>query len=283
MKKIIFITLIAAPLLLTGFHGSKAAFGACEGRGGVNCLAGPALFGYAQCYDNSTSSVLYSQAMECANDSSTGCVSPVIKGCISSSQVQDLQSRLDKYTKECELLYTPSVQYYTGCSFPSLQRQIQICNQEIQDYQADQQVYGSCIRNYYQVILENTSTTLSAQLKIQKQSCSLKQGYVWDNANNICVNMAPVAISSSSITANSSIPLKYDLKTNLGIGTSGSDVAVLQKFLQDKNFLKMPAGINPGYFGSLTKKALGDFQRTAGLPATGYCGVLTRAIINNSN
>ncbi|HUX35537.1 MAG TPA: peptidoglycan-binding domain-containing protein [Candidatus Paceibacterota bacterium] len=282
MKKIAFIILIAASALLAGFHGSEAASGVCEGHGGVNCLAGPAFSGYAQCYDNSTSSVLYSSAGECSSDAATGCTSPVATGCTSSFQLQGLKSKLDKYTKECDLLNDMPVQYYTGCSFPSLQRQIQICEQQIQDYQISQQTYGSCIRNYYQTILQNTSTTLNDQLKIQKQACLLKQDYIWDDANSACVNTAPVAASSSSAAASSSIPSKYYLKTNLGTGTSGSDVIILQEFLQSKNFLKIPAGVSAGYFGPLTKKALINFQKSAGLPATGYCGILTRAAINNS-
>jgi len=281
MKKTAFITLIVVPILLAGFRNSEAAPAACAGHGGVNCLAGPALFGYTECYDNSTSSVLYSQAGECISDKASGCVSPVAAGCVNSYQLQELQGRFDKYTRECQLLNSPTIQYYTGCSFPSLQRQIQVCGQQIQDYQLDQQAYGSCIKNYYRTILENTSTTLSAQLRIQKQECSLKQGYAWDASSSLCIGPVSVAANSFSAAASSSAAVYY-LKTNLGLGSSGNGVIILQRFLQIKNFLKLPAGTKEGYFGLLTKKALADFQKSAGLPATGYCGHLTKAAINSS-
>jgi hypothetical protein len=67
---------------------------------------------------------------------------------------------------------------------------------------------------------------------------------------------------------------------NLEIGDSGADVINLQKYLEKKGFLTMPQGVSEGYFGLLTKKALIVFQRVADIPATGYCGTITRGIIN---
>ena len=69
---------------------------------------------------------------------------------------------------------------------------------------------------------------------------------------------------------------------NLSIGSSGDDVSTLQGFLERKGYLTMPSGISNGYFGSLTKQALIAFQRSVGLPTTGYCGLMTKGAINGS-
>jgi peptidoglycan hydrolase-like protein with peptidoglycan-binding domain len=42
----------------------------------------------------------------------------------------------------------------------------------------------------------------------------------------------------------------------------------------------MPVGIVEGYFGNLTKQTLVAYQKSVGLPATGYCGPMTRLAIN---
>jgi peptidoglycan hydrolase-like protein with peptidoglycan-binding domain len=42
----------------------------------------------------------------------------------------------------------------------------------------------------------------------------------------------------------------------------------------------MPTGVGEGYFGGLTKRALIAFQQSVGLPDTGYCGPMTRGVIN---
>ena len=65
---------------------------------------------------------------------------------------------------------------------------------------------------------------------------------------------------------------------DLTVGASGSDVAELQAFLVSKGFLVMPAGVTPGYFGTLTQVALGKYQAANGIaPAAGYFGPMTRA------
>ena len=107
-----------------------------------------------------------------------------------------------------------------------------------------------------------------------KPLCFCDSGFVRNASDTECVPDAGFAAASSSVAA------VVNLTANLGLGASGNDVIVLQKFLQGKNFLKIPAGIKEGYFGPLTRKAVIDFQKSAGLPATGYCGPLTRAVIN---
>ena len=80
---------------------------------------------------------------------------------------------------------------------------------------------------------------------------------------------------SASILNSPSIP-SGDLK----LGSQGSLVVTLQKFLLTKN-----AGVNNGVvadgsFGLTTQKALAEYQASAGIkPATGYYGSITRAYI----
>jgi peptidoglycan hydrolase-like protein with peptidoglycan-binding domain len=67
---------------------------------------------------------------------------------------------------------------------------------------------------------------------------------------------------------------------NLSIGASGQNVIALQTFLIAKGFLTMSPGTSEGYFGNLTKQALVAYQKSVGLPATGYCGSMTRSAIS---
>lgn len=73
----------------------------------------------------------------------------------------------------------------------------------------------------------------------------------------------------------------FTLNQNLQLGDSGQAVIVLQKFLEFKKFLTLPNGVTEGYFGNITQLALIAFQRSIGLPATGYCGLMTRAAIDS--
>ncbi len=69
---------------------------------------------------------------------------------------------------------------------------------------------------------------------------------------------------------------------SLTIGSTGADVVALQGFLVEKGFLVMPAGTAMGYFGNLTKAALGAYQASVGItPSVGYFGPITMAYINS--
>jgi len=67
----------------------------------------------------------------------------------------------------------------------------------------------------------------------------------------------------------------FTFNVNLTLGSTGSDVIYLQRFL----------GITPetGYFGSETKMAVIGFQAANGIPTTGFVGPLTRAALNSMN
>ncbi len=75
---------------------------------------------------------------------------------------------------------------------------------------------------------------------------------------------------------------------NLSLNMTGVDVMNLQKLLNYLGFTIAKTGSgSPNnetkYFGMLTYKALVKFQRSAGLPSTGFFGPMTRAYIKNKN
>ncbi len=76
---------------------------------------------------------------------------------------------------------------------------------------------------------------------------------------------------------------KQDLKS----GQQTPEVELLQQFLNANGFIISQTGPgSPGhettYFGKATKSALAKYQKSVGLPATGYFGPMTRAkILNN--
>lgn len=92
---------------------------------------------------------------------------------------------------------------------------------------------------------------------------------------------APVPPPSLACTATPSVALTRAL----GKGSKGNDVTVLQNFLITKGYL--PFGNASGFFGSLTEKAVQDFQKanklvTSGSPSTtgyGNVGPGTRKLI----
>lgn len=66
---------------------------------------------------------------------------------------------------------------------------------------------------------------------------------------------------------------------NLTVGSHGSDVSALQKFLIAGGYLTIATSTD--YFGSLTAAALGAWQASVGIsPATGYFGSISRGKMN---
>jgi peptidoglycan hydrolase-like protein with peptidoglycan-binding domain len=56
---------------------------------------------------------------------------------------------------------------------------------------------------------------------------------------------------------------------------------MLQSFLVSKGFLVIPTGISMGQFGSLTRRAVAQYQASVGItPANGFFGPITRAHVN---
>lgn len=67
------------------------------------------------------------------------------------------------------------------------------------------------------------------------------------------------------------------ITSDLTVGSTGSQVVALQNTLVAGGYLTMPAGVAPGYFGSLTKAAVMAWQAANGVPSTGFVGPLSRA------
>ncbi len=70
-----------------------------------------------------------------------------------------------------------------------------------------------------------------------------------------------------------------DLSLLLKYGSRGTEVSALQTFLARDNTI-YPQGLVTGYFGSLTKSAVSNFQARNGLSHDGIVGPMTRAVIN---
>ncbi len=92
----------------------------------------------------------------------------------------------------------------------------------------------------------------------------------------IAALMAQLSAMSGGASASSAIT------SDLTVGSTGSQVVALQNSLVSGGYLMMPAGVAPGYFGSLTKSAVAKWQAAVGLPATGYFGPLSRAKFGGS-
>jgi peptidoglycan hydrolase-like protein with peptidoglycan-binding domain len=79
-----------------------------------------------------------------------------------------------------------------------------------------------------------------------------------------------------------SVPLLASADTlyrQLEIGMSGADVTALQTFLaQDPTIY--PQGLITGYFGSLTKSAVSNFQARNGISSVGRVGPATLPVLN---
>jgi len=84
-----------------------------------------------------------------------------------------------------------------------------------------------------------------------------------------------------------SIPSTGSYKVSLTTGSKGNNVTALQNFLKSQGVDIYPEGLVTGYFGNLTKAAVGRFQLKNGVvttardPGYGYVGPKTRAKINS--
>ena len=87
------------------------------------------------------------------------------------------------------------------------------------------------------------------------------------------------SIGAYLIEAKVAAATNHVFTNNLTVGIRGDDVSALQQLLISKGFLKI---ISPtGYFGTLTKTALGAWQKSESIsPAVGFFGPISRAKIN---
>lgn len=91
------------------------------------------------------------------------------------------------------------------------------------------------------------------------------------------------AVSTNAQAVSGSAAVTTQFNRNLTIGSTGADVAALQTILVSGGYLVMPAGVNMGYFGPLTRTAVAKWQAAVGIsPAAGYFGPISRAKLNAS-
>jgi len=88
-----------------------------------------------------------------------------------------------------------------------------------------------------------------------------------------------LGIGGISNSAHAQSADRTPISKTLGVGSSGSDVTRLQTFLTASPSV-YPQDIVSGYYGSLTKNAVAQFQIGYDLPAVGRVGPLTLAKIN---
>lgn len=64
---------------------------------------------------------------------------------------------------------------------------------------------------------------------------------------------------------------------DLSLGSTNQNVVVLQGLLSETGYLNIPMGVPLGYYGGLTKNAVGRYQSTLNVtPTAGYYGDMTK-------
>ena len=87
--------------------------------------------------------------------------------------------------------------------------------------------------------------------------------------------VAPLAVVLLAGTA-----FAATITQQLEVGSRGTQVSDLQTFLAQDNTI-YPQGLVTGYFGSLTKSAVSNFQARNGIDTVGRVGPITMAAINS--
>jgi len=86
--------------------------------------------------------------------------------------------------------------------------------------------------------------------------------------------------STTGTASAGSLAAVQALTKDLTIGSKGTDVTTLQNWLVEEGYLVMPVGVSTGYFGTITQKALAQWQaENAVTPSAGYFGAKTRGVI----
>ncbi len=104
--------------------------------------------------------------------------------------------------------------------------------------------------------------------------------------NSLLATISSLQAKLASIQGGTSAGSGYTFSRDLTIGSAGEDVMNLQKVLNMSAATQVAASGagSPGYetskFGPLTKVAVIKWQKSAGLPATGYVGPLSRGKLN---
>lgn len=144
----------------------------------------------------------------------------------------------------------------------------------------------------------NTNTTpVTTTTNTPQQEVRCPAGYVFSTTTGARCTTFDNTTTTNTTNTNSTVEstLRYtsviamvkSVSTNLTLRSRGESVSKLQSFLIDQN--KGVAARNlaesgaTGYFGTLTRLALSEFQASVGItPASGYFGAMTRAYIANN-
>ncbi len=248
----LFIVSIALPLSVL------ATSGACSYHGGVNCKVVSEAGGNAICNDGWVSSVQYSDVDECKQAGS--CLYGMVDQATHDKAVSDFNTLTTNFMNDASQTFNNALKNLGSYSY------------------ADQ-VIAQAKLDAYNAQVKLLEGTISCPIKPSVTTTTPTSSTFAPSLTPLTINstsaVSPLAVMSSSSYAS--------VTQNLQVGALGQSVINLQRFLEDKRFLTLPSGTSEGYFGNLTKQALVAFQKSAGLPATGYCGPMTRAAITDSS
>lgn len=90
---------------------------------------------------------------------------------------------------------------------------------------------------------------------------------------------SPISPVVASLVSPAPAPVASMLTENLYLGMRSEQVLILQKFLQQHDWIAKTTPI-AGYFGKTTENAVLNFQKASSLAAVGVVGEKTRALIN---
>ena len=109
------------------------------------------------------------------------------------------------------------------------------------------------------------------------------------NADASVIAKVKASLEGTAVTGSVTSTAVAVFKSNLTVGSLGSEVKALQEFLNSHGYTIANSGAgSPGKettkFGGLTKAALIKYQKAKGItPAAGYFGAKTRAVVNSGS
>jgi len=106
--------------------------------------------------------------------------------------------------------------------------------------------------------IASAQTAVSLQAEVQNLLSQIQSLQTQGNAS-----------VSGSVVASPTMPACLPITRSLSIGAQGSDVTALQQYLSAQGYLNVSA---TGYFGALTKAAVGKWQSQNGVASSGTAG-----------
>lgn len=69
---------------------------------------------------------------------------------------------------------------------------------------------------------------------------------------------------------------------DLTLGSTGQNVVMLQGLMSELGYLNVPKGVPFGYYGTLTKNAVSNYQSSRNVsPSVGYYGPMTKSSMHS--